>query len=221
MLILAVVKNVLKNLLDYIYPEACPLCSSAVENGSLCNVCRSLLRSGSEMKHVFLSSSVGCYELYAVADFHDSFRMVIHDLKYRALKHYAADVLREGMLSCHSALETVDVVTAVPLHWIRFIQRGYNQSIVLGKAISKDCGIPFCSLLRRTRNNTTQTKKDKDERRKSTQGLFALKDVDIVGKSLIIVDDVCTTGATLKACGDQCIRGGAKSVVFVVLCRVD
>lgn len=101
--------------------------------------------------------------------------------------------------------EGVDCIIPVPLHPARLRKRGYNQSEWLAKGISSTNGIPVCTdALYRIRNNQTQTHKTAFERHINTEHLFAVTPAanGLKGKHVMLTDDVLTTGATLKACGE-------------------
>lgn len=101
--------------------------------------------------------------------------------------------------------EGVDYLLPVPLHPDRLRTRGYNQSLLLAEGISRVTGIPVCDgILRRMRNNQTQTHKSAWERQENASHLFQLAgDTRLLeGKHVMLVDDVLTTGATLTSCAE-------------------
>lgn len=106
-----------------------------------------------------------------------------------------------------------DAVTAVPLHREKQRQRGFNQSRELAIRIADEMGLPYAETLVRTVNTVSQTKLSYGERLKSMKGAFALgKDVSVVGKRLLLVDDVVTTGATIRECAAVLRQAGAARV---------
>lgn len=101
--------------------------------------------------------------------------------------------------------EGVDYLLPVPLHPGRMRTRGYNQSLLLAEGISQMTGIPVCDgILRRVRNNQTQTHKSAWERQENASHLFQLAGDtrQLEGKHVMLVDDVLTTGATLTSCAE-------------------
>lgn len=103
----------------------------------------------------------------------------------------------------------VDVICAVPLHWSRYVERGYNQSALLAKHLSKHSGIPYQPLLKRVKRTQQQAKLSKSERLKNVQDAFVAKQV--LG-TVLLVDDVITSGATSQACTEALLEAGASSV---------
>ena len=101
--------------------------------------------------------------------------------------------------------EGVDYLLPVPLHPGRMRTRGYNQSLLLAEGISRMTGIPVCDgVLRRVRNNQTQTHKSAWERQENASHLFQVAGDtrQLEGKHVMLVDDVLTTGATLTSCAE-------------------
>ena len=143
----------------------------------------------------------------------------IHNLKYRGLKAAAPELaeLLADYLEEHPM--PGDVLTPVPLHARRLRSRGYNQSALLAKELSKKLGLDMDqSLLIRAKNNPPQVSASREERRENVQGSFRC-DGPADGRSVILVDDVATTGSTLSACAAVLKAAGASSVWCLVLAR--
>ena len=138
------------------------------------------------------------------------FQKLLHALKYKGDKEigktlgkYAAAELLES-----SDFASVDVIIPVPLHSKRFKTRGYNQSEWIANGLSAILGKPInTEVLKRKRENTTQTKKTVFERYENTEGIFELSDRNaLTGKHILLVDDVLTTGSTLEACARELLQ---------------
>ena len=113
-----------------------------------------------------------------------------------------------------------DVIVPVPLHRRRLRERGYNQSALLAREVSKRSGIPIDEgLLIRTKDTTPQVQAaNRQQRRTNVEGSFQCPQ-DVAGRALILVDDVATTGGTLSACASALKDRGAASVWGLVLAR--
>ncbi len=100
----------------------------------------------------------------------------------------------------------IDGIVAIPLHWIRLLERGYNQSAQIARGISEVTQIPVNSnVVRRVTNNKSQTGiRDTSERRKNVQDIFVAKETTL--EHILLVDDVLTTGATITACATAILR---------------
>lgn len=114
------------------------------------------------------------------------------------------------------------VVAPVPLHWLRLIKRRYNQSALLGRSLARAARLPFRpDLLRRTRNTGSQDGLGREGRFDNMAGALRVARPDhVVGRHVLLVDDVMTSGATLAAAAEACITAGAADVSVVVLARV-
>jgi len=107
----------------------------------------------------------------------------------------------------------------VPLHVQRLAQRGYNQSELLARLLSQRTGIPLdCASLTRVRNTRPQVGLSAAERRSNILASFHA-DSSVAGQTLLLVDDVFTTGATLRDCAAAAMAAGARSVVALTLSR--
>jgi ComF family protein len=115
----------------------------------------------------------------------------------------------------------VDVVVPVPLHWFRRWRRGHNQSAAIARGLASCLQIPcFPSWLRRLRNTPAQTTQSPAGRRENVRGAFrARRRARLKGKSVLLVDDVMTTGATANEAARALRAAGATRVTVAVLAR--
>jgi ComF family protein len=115
----------------------------------------------------------------------------------------------------------VDTVLPVPLHPKRLRWRGFNQSVLLAKEVSRVFNIPMDPFtLYRTRETAPQTQLDEEERKKNVRGAFSLRPENPVkGKRLLLVDDVYTSGATVNECSRVLKRAEAREVFVLTLAR--
>jgi len=114
-----------------------------------------------------------------------------------------------------------DALVPVPLHWRRYARRGYNQADEIALRLSEVTGKPVCHLLTRTRHTPFQFLLAQRDRKENLDEAIELisSDESLVGKRLVLVDDLMTTGTTLKACGRALLALRPQSVSAVVLCR--
>jgi ComF family protein len=153
--------------------------------------------------------------------FEETVRKAVHQLKYQNLRAIAprlADLLADYLRSNPLPGE---VLAYVPLHPRRLRERGYNQSELLAKELSSRISLPLIEgCLIRVKQARPQVKAvDVEERRRNVSDAFACRDDRVRGKQIILVDDVCTSGATLESCAVALKRGGAMSVWGLTLAR--
>jgi competence protein ComFC len=143
---------------------------------------------------------------------------IVHHFKYRRQRKIGR-ILGLGMatvLKYDFFLKQSDLIAAVPLFWWKRARRGYNQSQVLARVIERECAIPVRDVLVRTRPTKTQTRLDETNRRENVRGAFKVKDKNVGGKKILLVDDVMTTGATIRECSRVLKEAGAERVCSLV-----
>jgi len=150
-------------------------------------------------------------------------RVVVQRFKYgrkvslgKPLGRLMAAGCRECFRDC-----ALDVIIPVPLHPKRLRWRGFNQSVILAREVGRLWGLPMdTSILLRSRETPPQTQLSEEERKRNVRRAFSLNPVKSVeGKTLLLVDDVYTSGATVNECSRALMRGGAREVHVLTLAR--
>jgi ComF family protein len=162
-----------------------------------------------------------CYPREEITD--DPVRQVVHKFKYGRKVSLGKPLGRLMALGCREFLVgcRFDLIVPVPLHPKRLRWRAFNQSLLLAREISRAYRVaadPF--VLRRDRPTPPQTQLPEDERRRNVRGVFSLNpDRPVEGKSILLVDDVYTSGATVNECSRVLKRARASEVFVVTLAR--
>lgn len=168
---------------------------------------------------------------YSLYNYEGSVRKIIYDIKFSNcpdLAIYMGKKLGLSLQSC-SWIHEVDRIIPVPLHKNRMKSRGYNQSEKISWGIMRSFveGGEFTKFdlelecLIRERDTPHQLELKKEERFENVNKAFAVIDYEkIKDKTILLVDDVYTTGATIEACCQTLIKGGAKKVYFATLASV-
>ncbi len=199
-----------KNI-HFIAPPVCAVCSAPLPyeagESALCGACI--------VKSPYYDRAV------AVFVYDDASRRLITRFKYHDQTHatatYAHWMLRiAGELAAKS-----DCIAPVPMHPWRLFTRRYNQSALLARVMSKQSGAPYVpELLKRVRRTPPQAGLARKERIKNVKRAFAVSPRhDVKGKTVLLVDDVLTTGATIQECSRMLKRAGAKQVFVATLAR--
>ena len=140
--------------------------------------------------------------------------------RLEAASTYAGWMARAGA----DVLGGADLILPVPLHRWRLMARRYNQSAELARHLARHEGVPFAPhLLARTRATRPQVGLSGDARRRNVAGAFRARPAAaarIAGKTIVLVDDVLTTGATIEACTHALLTAGAREVRVLTLARV-
>ncbi|MBE7550212.1 MAG: ComF family protein [Anaerolineales bacterium] len=157
----------------------------------------------------------------SAAQFEDNpIRPAIHFLKYR--NHTAvASILATLLAAAYRRYQlAVDVLMPVPLHAARFRERGYNQSELLASAMGHRLNLPVdTKALYRTRATKSQMTLGVHERHQNVAEAFACSHVDLSGQTVLLIDDVCTTGSTLDACAGALKKKGVAAVWGLTLAK--
>jgi ComF family protein len=216
-------------LLDLIVPPRCAGCGR--RDTWLCPSCRAELpRLPDRSCRVCAAPVAGavhrCAECYRdpppVARVHAALRhdgvarQLVLGLKYRRGKHLVQPLVD---LIAPITPDDVDVLVPVPLHERRLRERGFNQSELLAVELARRTARPVAGdALARVRETSSQAGLSPGERVENVRGAFAAS-ARLDGRSVLLVDDVCTTGATLYACARALKRSGAATVQAVVATR--
>jgi ComF family protein len=160
----------------------------------------------------------------AVALFKDLAPDLVHGLKYKDRHDFAPLMGRLMIRAGQDVIDEADCIAPVPLHWSRFLKRRYNQAALLAKAVAKESGKTIMPrLLRRRKPTHTQVGLSREARERNLQGAFLINEKIrpfIKDRTVLLVDDVMTSGATLGAASRALLRGGAKAVNVLVFARV-
>lgn len=150
---------------------------------------------------------------------------LIHGFKYRHLKRHirflCAYIRYRPDLAEWCA--TFDALAPVPIHAVRKRERGYNQAEEIAREASRHLGLPVLAhALSRTRATVSQTKLNREQRARNLENAFRCrKPASVLGKRILLVDDVYTTGATVARCAELLLEAGALSVGVLALAKVD
>ncbi|MCK5087544.1 MAG: ComF family protein, partial [Melioribacteraceae bacterium] len=119
----------------------------------------------------------------------------------------------------HLKATDYDLVTAVPLHKKKLLRRGFNQAEILARNVAKKLELPYeHQIIRKIKDTTSQSYLDKEERFKNVAGIFSCESKkSLKEKSVLLIDDIFTTGATTNACSLTLKKSGvAKVTVFTL-----
>ena len=236
------IKPLLQNAADIIFPPQCLSCRTSIGiGGSLCPDCWEDMSFISDPQceicglpfeleaadGILCGSCIKTPPPYqtarSVLKYDDKSRNLITNFKYgdkiHACDNFAKWMARAGK----KTIENSDVITPVPLHRIRLFTRRYNQSALLTNSLKKITGIPaYNELLIRNKHTRPQVGLLPKQRKENVKGVFSLNPKYkhfIEGKSVILVDDVMTTGATIEACSKILKKSGAHKVNVLTIAR--
>ena len=189
-----------------------PRCAGCGEPGAwFCLVCRDSCEPVSHPGPISVRAA-GAHE--------GPLRTAIHRLKYGNEPALAGDlgalVARELARDLATGLVS-DVIVPVPLHRARALARGYDQASLLAEALGRRTGLPVRAALRRIRHGTPQVELDRIARAKNVRAAFVAEAASLRGLRVAFVDDVTTTGATLRDAASAARAAGARSISAYVV----
>lgn len=155
----------------------------------------------------------------AVFYYRKSIKDGIHTLKFRRITSGAEFFGREMYelyKTCY-ADKNIDLIIPVPLYKTKLKERGFNQSLLIAKPISKLSGIPISKSLCKIKDTEIQHFLNREEREKNLRGAFRA-DETVKGKKILLIDDVITTGSTFNECAKELKRAGAEKVYALAAC---
>ena len=222
-------KNFLSDFCDLIFPRCCEACDSSLV-GNEATICTSCMISLPRIHLNSLHRDVIRYKFVNVPEvtFTHSFLLftkkgkvqrLLHALKYKGNKDVGRllGFMFGQEMKAAAMLPDATLIISVPLHAKKKKLRGYNQSDLLAEGFSNATGIPWsATVLERIKHTATQTGKSKIERRENVKGVFAVREC-IDYKSVIIIDDVLTTGATLEECVQTLKSAGCESFTILTI----
>ncbi len=225
------------NLLDLFFPKICCgcgkwgsyLCSKCIaqitQTELVCPNCERAAIGGKT--HPLCQKKYGLDGLWSLGIYQGILRKAIQKLKYRFVQEMA-EVLVNLMIEYWAKyspyfLQEIDqewVIIPVPLYQKRQNWRGFNQSTAMGQILSNSLGLAYCDTLKRTRQTLPQVRLKSWQRRKNIKDAFSLTmNHELSTKNILLIDDVWTTGATLKECCYVLKKGGANKVWAITLAR--
>lgn len=227
-------------LLNALFPPVCPLCREMIShNHQLCFACQEALpaapenyclRCGGETSQpedgcgLCLANAMALDSAHFAFKYEGSVVELIVGFKFSDRSERSVLLGRLCWERLGSALtwEMPDLVIPMPLHTWRLVGRRYNQAALLAGELAWRLQRPLVTnVLIRHKMTTPQTRLNAQQRVKNVRGAFRVKELAVRGRSVVLVDDVMTTGATLRVAVAALKKAGAVRVVGVCLARVD
>jgi ComF family protein len=234
-------------IFDLIFPRICSFCNTPSGESIICDVCLSNIRliSGRKMcsscglpfgsfdsikdishdEHFCGKCLTGRYyfnRARSVAVYEGWLREILHKFKYHGKLSLGRVLSRILVEHYPKDLDDIDLIVTVPLHISKLRKREFNQSVVMAKDLAKPLRVPFNPLaLKKVKDTKPQYEMgNESERRKNVRGAFIIEEASgVSGKSILLLDDVFTTGSTLNECTRVLLKSGVKKVQVLTLMR--
>lgn len=211
------IKKIYWFILRLFIPPICYSCSVYVAEGDvLCEICLSHVYPVAPLYKKVRSYKVG---IYAFSKYHGPLRRMILSKKYgkRNVFYGLADLMCKQTMLQH--LEA-DYLIPVPLHWSRYLSRGFNQSEIIAERLATFLGARLFSKVKRLKKTEFQSSLSKEDRIKNVKSVFSVTDKKrLKDKHVVIVDDLYTTGATVISLAQEIAKCKPASIQVVVASR--
>lgn len=232
-------------LFNLIFPDDCRVCETPLKNVSrvpvcptcldvpqallmdfFCQVCRTPFVNPHSLDdqglcRVCRESLVNFDAAYAFGSYDGALRKLVQLFKYGKVETLAGPLSRLLIKSLPFG-ENFDVIVPMPLHWRKRWERGFNQAELLALPVARRYGLKLSRNLRRVRYTRAQAGLNEQERQKNLKNSFRVdRPAQMAGKRVLLIDDVLTTGATLRAAAAALRSSGASRVTALTLARVD
>ena len=212
------INKIMGSMMDLFFPRRCPFCGAIVGKELLCEACKKTLPWCEKVK-----SGANFKSVTAPLFYEDSVRTAVHDLKFNG-KTGGIDCFGQMMAQCAAERYSgeFDAVTWVPVSQKRLKKRGYDQARLLCASLCVDWHVAPLETLKKVRDNPAQSGiDDHAQRRANVLGVYEAVNVEaFAGKRLLLIDDVCTTGATLGEAARVLKGAGAAEVLCLTLSMV-
>lgn len=213
--------SIINYIFNLIYPNVCGICDKIYKK-NLCPKCEIRLNNLAKFKIDYYNNKYFSKHLY-IFKYEGIIKNKLIDYKFNQ-KPYIYKCLIEFTTKNKKfckILKSYDIIIPVPIHYFRKVKRGYNQSELLAKGISKILGLNYKNnVLKKIRNNKPQSTKNKKDRKENVINAYKIKNVDeVTGKSIILLDDIFTTGNTVNECSRVLKQNGAKDVAIITIAK--
>lgn len=215
-------KRIYNHIIDLLFPAKCIFCGEKISSESEIFTCVSCMLAFSKPAKDCCYPLLTAHDSYVIAplEYKGNVRRAIYNFKFRSRPHYAktlayfinyslADVLKDN---------SFDIITYVPAGRRKLKKRGYNPAELIAKNLEIPNALLRGDILKRVIDGTAQSLKDSSDRINSAYKNFSYVNT-LNGKTVLLVDDICTTGATLDSCVKNLLAAGAQKVVCVAAAK--
>ncbi|HSC25352.1 MAG TPA: phosphoribosyltransferase family protein [Candidatus Babeliales bacterium] len=209
------------NLQAFLLPSICAYCKVFMLKRTIfCTLCMSkIIPIVSQKIDVTASFSM---TVFAISDYKDPLKKLILAKGWSdSLASYYMGQLLWKFIPLQQF--DYDVIVPIPLHWTRYAWRGFNQAHEIARVIQRKKNVPVEHLLKRVKKTEFQSTLASNMRVENLKEAFALSTVnkqDFVGKHILLIDDLMTTGSTLRAAAKELLVLKPRKITVVVVCRV-
>lgn len=213
--------NIITEILEIIFPTTCIICGGLNKN-ALCKKCETKLESKLVYKMEKYKNKNFETHIY-IANYKGQIRNKILNYKFHSkpymYKTFAKITIKSQKI--YEILKTYDIITEIPIHKKRKNKRGYDQSQLIAREIGSNVeGLEYKQILQKTKNIVPQSSLNKKQRKQNIKDAYKIQTKEkLLGKRIILFDDIYTTGSTANECAKELKQAGVKEVLILSLAK--
>ena len=209
----------LKRIIDFLFPNYCGICGEKINERYTCEKCTNILECYKEKVLMKIGSEVHYDELICLFEYNGALKNKMLQYKFKDKKYISRTFGELLFYKLKKYNLKVDGIVPIPISKKRMFERGYNQSQYITRFFSEISGVEmYDKCLIKIRDNPKQSTLSASERKQNVKNVYGTINEDkISGKSVILFDDIFTTGATMNECAKVLKKAGVKKVIAVAL----
>ena len=212
--------NILKDILDIFYPRTCGFCGQKINERYTCRKCLNIIEYYQEKVVISTTIADKHYDkIFSALNYRGFFKDKMLSYKFHNEK-YLGVCFAEILVKLIGEYDlNADIIIDVPISKSRLRERGYNQSEVIATKVADFTRIKYQkNILVKTKNNLRQSELTLYERKENVKNVYSIKNIEnIKNKKILLIDDIFTTGATLKECARLLKQNGAQEVIALTV----
>jgi len=209
-----------ETIISLIWPERCPYCNCVVSKEEI--ACEKCIKKFPD--YTFKRFAKGGYRCFSPFAYSEGYKKAVNRFKFRNYRQFSRQLVYPMTDALKKNIPDVDFdyITYVPMHKKKINKRGYNQAQLLAKDLGNNLNLPCKDVLTKIVNNKEQHKCHKKDRSKNVKGVYkSINKENIKDKTILLVDDIITTGSTLGECCKTLSKSGAKDIYCVTVCATN
>lgn len=211
----------LNKIISYVYPNSCGFCNKIISEEYTCKNCQEKLKYMYESEKQLVSVNKYFDVLICAYKYKGIIRSKILQYKFKNKKYLYASLSERLIELLNMYSNEIDIIIPVPIHFIRSFNRGYNQSFLIARFIAKKMAKELKNnILKKIRNNKPQSLLTANKRKNNVCNAYkVVRTDDIKGKTILLIDDIYTTGATVNECSKVLKENGAKKIIVATVAK--
>ncbi|MBO5179877.1 MAG: ComF family protein [Clostridia bacterium] len=211
----------LNKIVDYVYPRVCGFCNKIISEEYTCKICQEKLKYIYESEKQLISVNKNFEILVCAYKYKGIIRSKLLQYKFKNKKYLYLSLSERLVKLLNRYSKEIDFIIPVPIHFMRSFERGYNQSMLIAQFIAQKMNIELRNnILKKVHNNKPQSILSASKRKKNVSNVYIVKNSNAIrGKTILLIDDIYTTGATVNECSRILKENGAKKIIVATIAK--